>query len=415
LAHGPGSGELVVIAGSDGPRQVGGAQSYVIAQALAARHAGYHPHVFGIGPRIETVRTDYGTLHRVRSLQSSAVAHASAAHIPFLVGSIVRFLKDRPGPHVIQGHGGFAAAALLASSRLTRRGIRASSVATLYSSVWHEQVAKLERLTTSDHIRLRLHYALLLGFVWSTSVPLERRSYRRCDRVVVNYERVRELLADAYGPRADVVRATYAAPTAFDPDHDLAQWPAQTTADAGPPLILAVSRHSPRKGIDILIPALAELQRRGVAFRARLVGPGPMLEQHRELVAQLGLGACVEVPGFVPDVRPHLAECDLFVLPSTREDSGSVSVLEALQFARPIVAAAVDGIPEDLTHDQDAVLVAPGDVRALCDGLERMVRDEPLRRRLAAEGRRLYERRFSPAAAAADQAAIYTSLGLLPR
>jgi glycosyltransferase involved in cell wall biosynthesis len=123
----------------------------------------------------------------------------------------------------------------------------------------------------------------------------------------------------------------------------------------------------------------------------------------------------VSVPGRVRDIRPHLAECDVFVLPSIAEDSGSMSVLEALQFSKPIIASAVDGIPEDLTDEQDALLVPPGDASSLADALARMLADQPLRRRLSSCARALYERRFAPHAAADDHGRLYASLGLLPR
>ena len=110
---------------------------------------------------------------------------------------------------------------------------------------------------------------------------------------------------------------------------------------------------------------------------------------------------------------PYLRECTVFVLPSTQEGSGSVSVLEALQAGAPIIASAVDGIPEDLTDDRDALLVTPGAVDELSEALARMLGDEPLRRRLAAAGRLLYERRFTAAAAAADAGRLYRSLGLV--
>jgi glycosyltransferase involved in cell wall biosynthesis len=412
-----GRGELVIIAGHDPTIHAGGTESYVIGQALAAQLAGYQPHVFVLGRRTETVAVDFGILHRAFSPLPRTVAYTAAAHTPFILDAVVRLLAGRAGPHVIQAHSGWSAIADLACVKLARENVPASSVASFYATVWHEQHAKWEGQVVRDSARLRLRYALLLGAIRIVSVPFEQRGYRRCDRVVVNYERVRELLATAYGPRPDVIRLSYAAPAAFDelrPDSGSATARPET-GRGEPPLIVAVSRHSARKGIDVLIRALAELHRRGVSFSARLIGGGRLLEEHRALVRELDLTGLVSVPGRVRDIRPHLAECDVFVLPSIAEDSGSLSVLEALQFSKPIIASAVDGIPEDLTDEQDALLVPPGDASSLSDALARMLADQPLRRRLSSCARALYERRFAPHAAADNQGRLYASLGLLPR
>jgi glycosyltransferase involved in cell wall biosynthesis len=236
--------------------------------------------------------------------------------------------------------------------------------------------------------------------------------------VTVNYESVRCLLEGAYGPRAGIHRLPYAAPTAFLDSADtesvepLAK--AKVSARNRPLAIVAVSRHSARKGLDLLIRALAGLRDAGVPFRACLIGTGTLLGAHRRLVRSLGLEEQVTLPGRVPDVMPYLRDCDVFVLPSIEEGSGSVAVLEALQAGAAIVSTGVDGIPEDLSHEVDALLVAPGSVPDLRDALARMLADDALRRRLAAAGRELYERRFAPDVVAPPLGEFYASLGLSP-
>jgi glycosyltransferase involved in cell wall biosynthesis len=89
-------------------------------------------------------------------------------------------------------------------------------------------------------------------------------------------------------------------------------------------------------------------------------------------------------------------------------------VLEALQAGAAIVATGVDGIPEDLTHELDALLVAPGSSGELRRALRRAAEDASLRHRLGAAGRALYERRFAPAVATRSLGDFYQSLGLTP-
>jgi glycosyltransferase involved in cell wall biosynthesis len=175
-----------------------------------------------------------------------------------------------------------------------------------------------------------------------------------------------------------------------------------------------VSRHDPRKGLGVLLRALAGLASDGVPARACLVGPGPLLDDHRKLADGLRLGESVAITGQVADVMPYLRAADIFVLPSLEEGSGSVSLLEALQSGTAVVASRCDGIPEDLADERDALLVAPGDPGSLQAALARLLRDAPLRRRLACRARSVYETRFSADALVSALAETYTDFGLRP-
>jgi glycosyltransferase involved in cell wall biosynthesis len=159
---------------------------------------------------------------------------------------------------------------------------------------------------------------------------------------------------------------------------------------------------------------LASLRARGTLFRACLVGGGALLPDHRRLARQLGLADTVEIPGFVPDSFAHLRRADIFVLPSLEEGSGSLALLEALQAGTPVVASAVDGIPEDVIDGESALLVKPEDAEALATALARLLGDAGLRRRLARAGQETFRRRFSAAAFAGALREAYAELGVTP-
>jgi glycosyltransferase involved in cell wall biosynthesis len=234
--------------------------------------------------------------------------------------------------------------------------------------------------------------------------------------VLVNYASVERILQRAYGLGARVRRVPYASVEAFadaGSPPDVVARPAVGRTTAGAPLVLAVSRHDPRKGIDVMLRALAEVAAHGVPFRACLIGPGRLLETHRRLAVELGLAGDVEIPGRVDAVHRYLAAADVFVLPSLAEASGSVSVLEALRAGTPVIASACDGIPEDLADGSDALLVPPGDVEALASALRRLLTDAPLRARLAAGGRHAHDRHFSATRLVDGLRAVYGELGIL--
>jgi glycosyltransferase involved in cell wall biosynthesis len=151
----------------------------------------------------------------------------------------------------------------------------------------------------------------------------------------------------------------------------------------------------------------------GVSYRACLLSDGRLLAPHRRLAAELGLDGQVAIPGHVEDVAAHLRAADVFVLPSFEEGSGSVSVLEALQAGVAIVASRCDGIDEDLVHGETALLVPPGDERALRDALAELLADPALRDRLGANARRLYRERFMADSFTEALDRVYTELSAL--
>jgi glycosyltransferase involved in cell wall biosynthesis len=223
------------------------------------------------------------------------------------------------------------------------------------------------------------------------------------------------MVTEQYGAAAPLCKIPYASEAAFvhadgepAPPLPLA---AAGLEPAGAPLIAAVSRHDPRKGVDVLLRALAVLRDEGVPFRACLIGPGPLLGAHRALAARLALGRSTAVPGLVPDPHPFLRHADVFVLPSLQEASGSLALLEALQAGVAVVASNLDGVPEDVTDGDGALLVPPGDAHALAAALRRLLSDAELRGRLARRGHEIYRERFTAATLVEALRTTYAELG----
>jgi glycosyltransferase involved in cell wall biosynthesis len=416
---------IVLVAGKDPTTTTGGHPSYVRAHARAAALAGFSPHVFAVAPRAGREETDFGTLHRIATPVRPIRRLMAVGHAPFLTAGIARFLRefrDLPGRRLVHGFGAWAYAGAAAARTLAREGIPTVAVASAYTTLEHECRAKLSGVDRTDHgLRSWLRYCAEYLWIRAVADRSERHGYERSRLVLVNYESVARLLGDAYGLQTEIRRLPYASTTAFremeagvplPPPPPPAALAELSPADA--PLIVAVSRHDPRKGIDLLLRALAGLAASGVPFRACLVGPGPLLAAHRRLAAELGLGASTAIPGRVDDPFAYLTAADVFVLPSLEEGSGSLSLLEALQARTAVVATRCDGIPEDLIDGENALLVPTGDAAALERALARFLGDAALRSRLAGEARRTYEERFSAGAFAAALKDTYAELGVVP-
>ncbi|MCU1615894.1 MAG: hypothetical protein JWO98_3434, partial [Frankiales bacterium] len=110
----------------------------------------------------------------------------------------------------------------------------------------------------------------------------------------------------------------------------------------GPLRLLYVGRLSSRKGPDVAVAALGELVDRGVDVRLTLAGsvfPGYewFEQQVRAQVAAAGLGERVLFLGFCPDTSALLAEADIVLVPSVRDESFGNSAVEGVLAARPTV------------------------------------------------------------------------------
>lgn len=162
------------------------------------------------------------------------------------------------------------------------------------------------------------------------------------------------------------------------------------------PTLLYTGPHEPRKGLDTLLRSIALLRREGVPVRLVTAGGGPQLPELQRLARTLGISDHVQFLGYVhdpDDTRLPLlyAQADIFVLPSLREGFGLVLV-EAMASGLPVVATNVSSIPEVVGND--AVLVPPGDPRALAGSLHALINDPKLRTDLGERGRHRIATRF---------------------
>src|SRR6185295_7064138 len=98
-----------------------------------------------------------------------------------------------------------------------------------------------------------------------------------------------------------------------------------------------------RKGIDVLLEAMAILANEHGALRLWIAGEGSEREALQTQVAQLGLVSAVRFLGRRDDTADLLAACDIFVLPSRHEGLG-VAALEAMAAGKAVVCSAVGGL-----------------------------------------------------------------------
>src|SRR6185369_6891690 len=109
---------------------------------------------------------------------------------------------------------------------------------------------------------------------------------------------------------------------------------------------------------------LAALRRERPDVQGVIVGDGPLRAEVERAAREAGLAASCRLLGERADVAALLAALDVFVLSSVSEGFPFV-VLEAMAMERPVVATAVNGVPEIVEDGTTGRLVPRGDGRAL--------------------------------------------------
>lgn len=114
-----------------------------------------------------------------------------------------------------------------------------------------------------------------------------------------------------------------------------------------------------------LVDAAKLLRDQGVPVKILMVGDGAerrALERH---IVRRQMSDAVVITGFVLDVRPYLAVCDLFVLVSTSVETFSMAVLEAMAMGKALVLSDLGGASEQVIDGVNGFLFPAGDVGAL--------------------------------------------------
>jgi len=160
-------------------------------------------------------------------------------------------------------------------------------------------------------------------------------------------------------------------------------------------VILSVGRLSKEKAHADLILAFQRLCGTRADYKLVIVGEGPERASLEAIAADLRIDTRVVFTGQISDVRPFFATADVFVLPSHSEGSPNV-LLEAMGAEVPVVATAVGGVPEIVEDETSALLIPPGDPRAMANAIDRLVKDFELGEQLSRNAAELVSRNHSP-------------------
>ncbi len=192
------------------------------------------------------------------------------------------------------------------------------------------------------------------GAAWDKGHETERRRYfRRVPRAIANSRasaRVLELLWD-YRGKLRVCR------NALRPSL-VPGSPVRKRYPSGRVRIGVAARLYPVKGVALVLHAVRLLGREHVDVELLVAGAGPERERLEDLAGRLGIASRVSFLGSVRDMQAFYRDVDCLVHPPLTEAFGLVAI-EAAALGCPVIAAAVDGLPEAVTDGVTGYTVAP--------------------------------------------------------
>lgn len=195
----------------------------------------------------------------------------------------------------------------------------------------------------------------------------------------------------------------------------------QADGQSAPVELLSVCRAVEKKGLDVLLQALALLSG-DLDWRLTHVGGGELLPQLRAQAQDLGLTERIAWRGALAqeEVLELYRGADMFVLACRIAGDGDRDglpnvLVEAASQGLCCVSTTVSGVPELIEDGVNGILVPPDDPQALAAGLARAIVDPQLRRRLGAAGERRVRSRFDYRASVAGLVALFASLGKASR
>ncbi|WP_131737855.1 glycosyltransferase family 4 protein [Actinomadura roseirufa] len=152
-------------------------------------------------------------------------------------------------------------------------------------------------------------------------------------------------------------------------------------------VVVAAGRLVRLKGHDLLLEAFTKVVEKHPDWRLRIYGAGPRRDALRSLATRLGLYNNVLLMNATGDLEGEIAKASVLALPSRGEGFG-MTIIEAFACGVPVVAFDCPLGPRELVTDgHDGFLVPPEEPAALAEALIRLIDDEELRLRMAANAR----------------------------
>jgi len=275
------------------------------------------------------------------------------------------------------------------------------------------KLAKLVRQSQFDLVHAHM-YASALASAYAllgTSIPLvitehsqanwrsqyacrcSQWSYSQARHIIAVSREIRRRLIEQEGVPSDRISVIMNALLPVSEQHRGIQ-PDLPAALCNGLLVGVAARLQPEKGVAYFLEAAAHVLQFLPEVHFLVMGDGPQRKELQAYVEQPGVQEHVHFLGFRLDARAIIGLLDVLVVPSLSEGTPLVT-LEAMSAGVPVVASAVGGIPEQVRHQSEGILVPPGDALALGEAVLHLLQNPTWMQQLGEAGRQRALSRFS--------------------
>jgi glycosyltransferase involved in cell wall biosynthesis len=238
------------------------------------------------------------------------------------------------------------------------------------------------------NVRLVAYRGIVGNVTFFSPISWLRFLNPRIDRIVCVCNAVRDYFLTM---QPAFLRMPADRPVTIYKGHSL-DWYTATPADlravgipAGAFVVVCVANYRPRKGIEVLVDALADLPREW-PVHLLLVGrmDAPSLQAK---IAASPVRDRIHVPGHRDDAPALVAACDVFALPSVKREGLARSLIEAMAYGIAPVVTDCGGSPEIVVDGECGIVVPVRDAAALARAIARLHENPALRRQLGTAAR----------------------------
>lgn len=145
-------------------------------------------------------------------------------------------------------------------------------------------------------------------------------------------------------------------------------------------MLLTVGRLDKHKGYDLSLDACRYLKNKGVSFKWYIIGEGIERKFIEEKIEEYKLNDNFILLGAKANPYPYYKACDIYVQTSRHEGFG-ISVAEAKQFHKPIIATNFETIYTQISNNKNGIIVEM-DAKKISNAIEEMISNDLLRKKI---------------------------------
>lgn len=237
-----------------------------------------------------------------------------------------------------------------------------------------------------------------------------KRKYQMYGKVICISEGIRQVLIKEGLPPGKVTTVRSAIDVnAWEEDCNREAFEQQFEINTNTTVLGMVAQLIPRKGHKLVLQAMHRLHQEYPGLRLICFGQGPLRESLEQEVIRYGLQGKVTFAGFRQDLNKWLGCIDVLVHPAYMEGLG-ISLIQAAACKVPIIASRAGGMPEIVHHEENGLLIEPGNLEQLMGALTKMLHEPETRQKYGAAGRLLVEKGFSIDHMVEGNLAVYREL-----